>query len=125
MENAQLNAVASKQEISTILARGDTKSSSIPKAKLATPGVREEVMLVLSRKLSQQIVIGTDVRITVVKIERNQVRIGIDAPDDVAILRGELIENFLDQPETDSDSEEAVEAPSAHGRRSRVLSFEV
>lgn len=80
-------------------------------------------MLVLSRKLSQQIVIGADIRITVVKIERNQVRIGIDAPDDVAILRGELIENFLDQPE--SDSEEAVEAPSTPGRRTKVLSFEV
>ena len=54
-------------------------------------------MLVLSRKLSQQIVIGSDIRITVVKIDRNQVRIGIEAPDDVAILRGELIANYLEE----------------------------
>ena len=49
-------------------------------------------MLVLSRKVSQQILVGSDIRITIVKVERNQVRIGIDAPDHVTILRGELLE---------------------------------
>lgn len=66
-------------------------------------------MLVLSRKLSQQIVIGSDIRITVVKIDRNQVRIGIEAPDDVAILRGELIANYLEE-----DFEDAVELTTDH-----------
>jgi carbon storage regulator len=49
-------------------------------------------MLVLSRKPLQSIVIGRDIRITIVKVERNQVRIGIEAPRDVTILRDELIE---------------------------------
>ncbi len=49
-------------------------------------------MLVLSRKPLQSIMIGPDIRITVVKVERNQVRIGIEAPRDVTILRDELIE---------------------------------
>ena len=48
-------------------------------------------MLVLSRKQSQQIVIGRDIRITVVKVERNQVRLGIDAPQGVVVLREELV----------------------------------
>jgi carbon storage regulator CsrA len=48
-------------------------------------------MLVLSRKQSQQIVIGHDIRITVVKLERNQVRLGIDAPKGLTVLRQELI----------------------------------
>jgi carbon storage regulator len=48
-------------------------------------------MLVLSRKQSQQIVIGRNIRITVVRIERSQVRLGIDAPDGVVILREELL----------------------------------
>ncbi len=48
-------------------------------------------MLVLSRKLSQQILIGSDIAITVVKIEGNHVRLGIEAPPGVSILRDELI----------------------------------
>ena len=47
-------------------------------------------MLVLSRKLSQQIMIGSEISITVVKIEGNQVRLGIQAPLDHTILRAEL-----------------------------------
>jgi carbon storage regulator len=48
-------------------------------------------MLVLSRKVSQSIRIGPDITITIVKVERNQVRIGIEAPRDLTILRDELI----------------------------------
>ncbi len=47
-------------------------------------------MLVLSRRTSQQIMIGPEIRITVVRIERNQVRLGIQAPPGVPILRNEL-----------------------------------
>ena len=49
-------------------------------------------MLVLSRKPQQSIMIGPDIKITIMKVERNQVRIGIEAPRDVTILRDELIE---------------------------------
>jgi len=48
-------------------------------------------MLVLSRKPLQSITIGSDIKITIVKVERNQVRIGIEAPRSVTILRDELI----------------------------------
>ena len=44
-------------------------------------------MLVLARKRSQTISIGDDIRITVVEIHSNYVKIGIDAPRNVAILR--------------------------------------
>jgi carbon storage regulator CsrA len=47
-------------------------------------------MLVLSRKLSQQIMIGPEISIRVVKIEGNHVRLGIQAPRDVTVLRAEL-----------------------------------
>jgi carbon storage regulator len=47
-------------------------------------------MLVLSRKLGQRFEVGGDVRITIVKIDRNSVRIGIEAPDDVKIHREEV-----------------------------------
>ncbi len=48
-------------------------------------------MLVLSRKAMQSIWIGDQIRITVVKIERNGVRLGIEAPASVPIVREELL----------------------------------
>jgi carbon storage regulator len=50
-------------------------------------------MLVLSRKPLQSIMIGPDIKITIVKVERNQVRIGIEAPRELTILRDELVES--------------------------------
>jgi carbon storage regulator len=47
-------------------------------------------MLVLSRKLGQSFHVGPDVRVTIVKIDRNSVRIGIDAPDQVSVQREEI-----------------------------------
>lgn len=55
-------------------------------------------MLVLSRKALQSVVIGQDVKITVIRVEGNQVRIGIEAPGDVRILRGELVEESEPTP---------------------------
>jgi carbon storage regulator len=48
-------------------------------------------MLVLSRKQFEGIQIGADIRIKVVKVDRNQVRLGIEAPPDVMIVRDELV----------------------------------
>ena len=47
-------------------------------------------MLVLSRKLGQRFQVGGDIKVTIVKIDRNSVRIGIEAPDDVTIHREEI-----------------------------------
>jgi carbon storage regulator len=47
-------------------------------------------MLVLSRKLGEKIVINGDIVVTVVKIDRNQIRLGIEAPSDVPVYREEI-----------------------------------
>jgi carbon storage regulator len=47
-------------------------------------------MLVLSRKLGQGFRVGREVKITIVKIDRNSVRIGIEAPDQVQVQREEI-----------------------------------
>ena len=47
-------------------------------------------MLVLSRKLMEKIYIGDDIVITVVRLERDKVRLGIEAPRDVNIVRAEI-----------------------------------
>lgn len=50
-------------------------------------------MLVLSRKLGEKIMIGDDIVITIVKIDHSNVRIGIEAPQHVAVAREEVIRN--------------------------------
>jgi len=47
-------------------------------------------MLVLSRKVNEQIVIGDNIRVTVVSIRGNQIRLGFEAPPEVLIFREEL-----------------------------------
>ena len=47
-------------------------------------------MLVLSRKLNQEIIIGDNVKVTVLKVKGNTVRLGIEAPREVRVVRGEL-----------------------------------
>jgi carbon storage regulator len=48
-------------------------------------------MLVLSRKIGEQILIGDSIVVTVVRISPHEVRIGIEAPPKVEIARTELI----------------------------------
>jgi carbon storage regulator len=47
-------------------------------------------MLVLSRKVNEQIIVGDNIRITVVSVRGNQVRIGLEAPQSMLIFRNEL-----------------------------------
>lgn len=51
----------------------------------------ESSMLVLSRKLGEKIVIGENIVVTVVKIDRNQIRVGIEAPHDIPVYREEIL----------------------------------
>lgn len=48
-------------------------------------------MLVLSRKVGETIVINENVRVTVLSVRANHVRLGISAPNDVAVFREELL----------------------------------
>ena len=49
-------------------------------------------MLVLSRKSMERIQIGESVVVTVLEIGRNRVRIGIEAPKEIRVLRSELLD---------------------------------
>ena len=50
-------------------------------------------MLVITRKAGETFHVGDDVVVTVVRVADGTVRIGIDAPSHVSILRGELVSN--------------------------------
>jgi len=53
-------------------------------------------MLVLARKLDESIVLGDDIIIKVVSIDKGVVKLGIDAPKKISIVRSELLEDIKD-----------------------------
>ena len=55
-------------------------------------------MLILSRKETECIHLGDDIVVTIVRINGDKVRIGVQAPSDVKILRNELELNWVDRP---------------------------
>jgi carbon storage regulator len=57
-------------------------------------------MLVLSRKVGQQIRIGQDVQVIVLSIKRGRVKLGVTAPSEARVHRGELLEKVLEVSET-------------------------
>lgn len=50
-------------------------------------------MLVLSRKVGDKIVIGDNITVTLVRLAGNRVSIGVDAPENVRVMRGEIFES--------------------------------
>jgi carbon storage regulator len=51
-------------------------------------------MLILGRKVGDSILIGDGIRLVVLACDRGGVRLGIDAPSDVTILRGEIVNDI-------------------------------
>ncbi|HER19502.1 MAG TPA: carbon storage regulator [Chromatiales bacterium] len=51
-------------------------------------------MLILTRRIGEVLRIGDDVSITILGVKGNQVRIGIDAPKDVAVHREEIYQRI-------------------------------
>ena len=58
---------------------------------------RKSRMLVLSRRSGEEIVVGTDIRVHVLKVGRGRVQLGICAPRDVTVYRHEVVRRIEDQ----------------------------
>jgi carbon storage regulator len=71
------------------------------------------LMLVLSRKLGEKIMIGDDIVITVVDIDRGKIRLGITAPKEVPVYREELIKRSPVNPNPKSPDRQSKEQGSA------------
>jgi len=65
-------------------------------------------MLVLSRKPGESVTIGDEVRITVLSISGKQVRIGIEAPSDIAVHREEIYNKIAKENQPEAAEGEAV-----------------
>ncbi|PQO44622.1 carbon storage regulator CsrA [Blastopirellula marina] len=89
-------------------------------------------MLVLTRKQQEKIQIGDDIVITILKVKGNSIRVGIEAPKDVRVVRGELPKSELADDEQAAAAELSEDSqtglnpflnPSADSNDYRVLSF--
>ncbi|QEH37352.1 Carbon storage regulator [Aquisphaera giovannonii] len=75
-------------------------------------------MLVLTRKLLEKLYIGDNICVTVVRLEGGQVRLGIEAPRSVNVVRAELVpERDQHQPWPEEDVRADAPTPIRHGLR--------
>lgn len=59
-------------------------------------------MLILTRRVGETLVVGDDVRITVLGVKGNQIRIGVNAPKEVSVHREEIYQKI--QSESNGDT---------------------
>jgi carbon storage regulator len=68
-------------------------------------------MLVLSRKIGEKIQIGDNIILTVVDISHNKIRLGVDAPKSIPVLREELAEELAKSNKLKAESSQAISDP--------------
>ena len=71
-------------------------------------------MLILTRRVGEVVMIGNDVTVTVLGVKGNQVRIGVNAPRDVAVHREEIFER-IKREEQDGGGASAPRGGNGHG----------
>ena len=70
-------------------------------------------MLILTRRVGETLMIGNEVTVTVLGVKGNQVRIGVNAPKDVAVHREEIYERIKREEDNDPGSGSGPQTPMA------------
>ncbi|BBB28611.1 carbon storage regulator CsrA [Neptunomonas japonica] len=63
-------------------------------------------MLILTRRVGETLMVGDEVTVTVLGVKGNQVRIGVNAPKDVAVHREEIYDRIQREKDGETDSTE-------------------
>ena len=71
-------------------------------------------MLILTRRVGETVMIGNDVTVTVLGVKGNQVRVGVNAPRDVAVHREEIFERIKRENEQGGDAQRPPKNGHAH-----------
>ena len=71
-------------------------------------------MLILTRRVGETVMIGNDVTVTVLGVKGNQVRVGVNAPRDVAVHREEIYERIKRENEQNAESQKPLKNGHAH-----------
>ena len=63
-------------------------------------------MLVLTRKVGESVLIGDGIKVSILAVKGNQVRVGIDAPKDVSVHREEVRARLQDETQNRGESDD-------------------
>jgi carbon storage regulator len=64
---------------------------------------RQWIVLILTRRRTQAVTIGSDITVTILEIRGRHVRIGVNAPRDIPVLREEIVEKARTRRMPDAD----------------------
>ena len=71
-------------------------------------------MLVLSRKTGESIVIDGGIRVTVIRVQKNRIKLAIEAPEDVRVVRQEVAFDVIPERKHGASESDRQVHPNAH-----------
>ncbi len=69
----------------------------------------EKEMLILTRRVGETLIIGDDVKVTVLGVRGHQVRIGVDAPKTVSVHREEIYQRIQSEQSAQERKDDSID----------------